>query len=199
MKKILLTTVAILIALNLMAQLKVSLKGGVSSSWIGINESVSNNETLELSKLTGGYHFRLAAQLKIKKFFIQPEVLFNSNTAEFNLTSLEGVLRDRYNRLDIPVIMGLKRGSWRFGVGPVGHVTLNNNSDLIRQGGFREISRNLTYGYQAGIGLDLWKIQLDFRYEGNFSGFDNFIDFENTNLNLSDSPERFIASVGYIF
>ncbi len=200
MKRILLTAVVALFAFQIFAQVKVSLRAGFSNAWVETNNVITGNDTIGLSKLKGGYHIGFATQLKIKKFFIQPEVLFNSNTAEFSLSKdgVRSALKDRYTNMDIPVIMGYKTGSFRVGAGPVGHVNLNRKSELLQQGGLSEAMKKLSYGYQAGIGLDLWKVQLDLKYEGNFDDFDSFINFDN-NQNLSNAPSRVIFTVGYIF
>jgi len=204
MKKILLTAFVALFVFNLSAQVKIGLRGGFASSSTDANKAaLSNEDTLRLSDVRGGVHFGLFTQIQVNKFFIQPEILFNSNTADYTLFSIkdgmEDLIRDRYNFLDVPVIIGYKTGSFRIGAGPVGHVFLNENSELLKKDGFKNAFKKMTYGYQAGIGFDLWKVVIDIKYEGNFTDFDEFIQFDDMNIDLADAPSRWILSVGYAF
>ena len=206
MKKILLTAVAALLAFNLFSQVKIGLRGGFSSKSVDANNVIlSNNDTLGLSNVRGGYHIGAFTQIKAGKFFIQPEVLFNSGSADFTLSSVrnsEGrkeIIKDTYNQMDVPVILGYKSGSFRIGAGPVGHVHLNEKSDLLKKEGFKEAFDQMTYGYQIGVGLDLWKLLIDIKYEGNFTDFDEFIQFNDMDVNLSDAPSRWVLSFGYAF
>lgn len=202
MRKILLTAFIAMLTVNLFAQIKFSGRVGFSNAWVQTDSLfVSGNDTLGITDLRGGYHFGLATQLKIKKFFIQPEILFNTNTAEFALSKdgAKSALTDRYNNMDIPVIMGYKTGSFRVGAGPVGHVFMSSKSQLFKKDGFKDAFEKMTFGYQAGIGLDLWKIQIDVKYEGNLDDFDNFINFENMNVDIANAPQRMIFTLGYIF
>ncbi len=202
MRKILLTALVAMLTVNLFAQLKVSGRIGFSNAWVQADSVfISGNDTLGLTNLNGGYHFGLAAQLKIKKFFIQPEILFNTNTADFEFSKdgAKSALTDRYNNMDIPVLIGYKWGSVRLGAGPVGHVFINNKSELFKKDGFKDSFEKMNFGYIAGFGLDLWKIQVDLKYEGNLDDFDSFINFEDMNVNLANSPQRLIFTLGYFF
>jgi len=202
MRKILLTAIVAMLTMNLFAQIKVSARLGFSNAWVQSDSVFFNqDDTLTLSDLRGGYHFGLAAQLKVKKFFVQSEILFNTNTAEFALSApgAKSALRERFNNVDIPVIFGYKTGSFRIGAGPVGHVFVSNKTDLFQRDGFSDAFENMTFGYQAGIGLDLWKIQIDVKYEGNMNDFDSFINLDDSNVSFANSPQRMVFTVGYIF
>ncbi len=201
MRKILLTAVVAMLTINLFAQVKISARVGFSNAWVQADSAFLGNDTLLLTNLNGGYHFGLAAQLNIKKFFIQPEILFNTNTADFEFTKDGAIsaLKDRYNNMDIPVLIGYKWGSVRLGAGPVGHVFISNKSELFQKDGFKDAFDKMTFGYIAGFGLDLWKIQVDLKYEGNLDDFDSVINFEDMNVNMANSPQRLIFTLGYIF
>lgn len=206
MKKILLTAVVALFAFNAFSQVKIGLRGGFASQKADANQTIlSNNDTLGLMDVRGGYHFGAFTQIKMKKFFIQPEILFNSSSADFTLSSLreddgrKTIIQDQYNTMDIPVMMGYKAGSFRVGAGPVGHVHINEKSELLKKEGFKDAFKQMTYGYQVGVGLDLWKVVFDIKYEGNFTDFDEFINFDDMNIDLADAPSRWVVSFGYAF
>lgn len=206
MKKLILTTVIAFIAFNLFAQVKFGVRAGFAAGLQDVNEvRLGNGDTLGLTDIKGGVHFGVVTQIQINKFFIQPEVLFNSNTAEYTLSSdidesgLRNTIRERYNNVDVPVMMGYKTGSLRLQAGPVGHVFVSNSSTLLKKEGFMEAFKSMTYGYQAGVGLDIWKFMFDVKYEGNFTDFDEHIQFENMDVELSDAPKRWVFTVGYTF
>lgn len=96
-------------------------------------------------------------------------------------------------------MMGLKYGPLRLQGGPVGHLFLNSKSDLFDLEGYDQRFDEMTYGWQAGIGLDIGKVILDFKYEGNFNNFGDHIVFGNNSYQFDDSPGRFIASLGIAF
>lgn len=206
MKKLILTTVIALIAFNLFAQVKFGVRAGFAAGLEEVKEvELGNGDKLGLTDIKGGIHFGVVSQIQINKFFIQPEVLFNSNSAEFTLSSIktsegrDSMLSERYNNIDIPLMMGYKTGSLRLQAGPVGHVFVSNKSELLNKEGFNEAFADISYGYQAGIGLDIWKLMIDVKYEGNFTDFDEHIQFDNMNVELSDAPKRWVFTVGYTF
>jgi hypothetical protein len=56
-----------------------------------------------------------------------------------------------------------------------------------------------TIGYQAGIGLDVGKMALDVRYEGNLSKFGTGIDTGNTTTSFDTRLNQIIVSIGFFF
>ncbi|MFZ1676330.1 MAG: hypothetical protein WAT91_03600 [Saprospiraceae bacterium] len=140
-------------------------------------------------------------QMQIGGFFIQPEILYNSSSIDYRVDSLSisQPIRDSYKNIDFPVIMGLKVGAVRLGAGPVGHIFLNNNGGFGGYSSFKPFFNDLTWGYQAGIGLDLWKLHIDARYEGNFSNLGDYITFFGQKFDFDTKNNRLIASIGFSF
>ena len=139
---------------------------------------------------------------ELGKFFIQPEVIFNSNSVDFrkeDLNNFSEILTEKYQYLDIPFMMGFKFGPLRLQGGPVGHVFLNSKSDLFRINGYSQTFENMTYGWQAGLGLDIWKFVLDFKYEGAFNNFGDHMRIGNQQLEFDDNPGRMVVSLGIAF
>ncbi len=212
MKRILLSLAIILSGLSTMkAQFAVGLKLGMSSTDIeasdlnvfdqnGIRELSMSIENANYGFLVGGF-----MRIPIKKFFIQPEVLFNSNSVDYRVTDfrtqgfVDTILREKYQYLDIPLMMGFKYGPLRLNGGPVGHIFLGSDTELNSIQDYGQMFKTMEYGWQAGIGLDIWKIALDLRYEGNFSKFGDHINIGGQQLSFDDSPARFVATVGYTF
>ena len=190
-----------------MAQFKFGFKGGLSSYNLTPNDLIiSNSEALKdldikVQQADLGIHFGILAQINLGGFFIQPEAVFNSNSVAFNIQDfreanvVEKTLHEKYQYLDIPVLLGPRLGPFRLGIGPVGHVFINSTSELFYLDGYIQKFNELTYVWQGGIVIDLWKFQIDLRYEGNFSKFGDHIVWNNTQFNFDQSPSRMIASL----
>ena len=187
------------------AQAKFGLKAGLSTTDVTVNEiEFGDGSSLDLENVGVGFHAGIFFQAKMGAFFIQPEVLFNSNTATYRVNDFGNGLVDQafsesYNYLDIPVLLGLKLGPVRLGAGPVGHVFLNSNTGLNQWEQYREDFRALELGYQAGIGLDIWKLVIDVRHEGNLGRFGNHINVGGETIAFDETPSRLLVSVGWAF
>ncbi len=210
MKKLILFSAFMLFTLLASAQVKFGVRGGFSSANVdadNINFINSNMDTsaIGIADVKGGYHIGLFLQGQIGKFFIQPEVLFNSNRADFTLRNLadpdgrEEILKEHYQYLDIPVMMGLKLGALRLQGGPVGHLYLDSSSDLFEIEGYRQKFEKMTYGWQTGVGLDIWNVALDVKYEGNFTKFGDHLAIGDQEFKFDDAPSRWIFSLGIAF
>ncbi len=193
------------------AQLKLGFKGGISTFSVSdesisiLNQDGREEFALLLQEADYGYHFGLWTQIKLGNFIIRPELLFNSNSVDFGIFDEDDpdivgqVFSEKYQYLDIPIMVGITAGPLRFNAGPVGHVFLNSVSDLIRFDDYDENFRALTVGWQGGLGLDVWKLTFDLRYEGNLNQFGDHIRFFGRDYSFSDRPSRIIASLGFEF
>jgi hypothetical protein len=191
------------------AQVRLGIKGGLSSSDIPtsslliLDESDAERFRLTVDDAKYGLHIGLFIQAQMGHFFLQPELLFNTLTLDYSLEDLQGgptqIKDEMYRNLDLPFILGLKFGPLRLGGGPVGHLFLDSTSDLFDVAGYDDQFERLTYGWQAGIGLDIWKLHLDARYEGNFNNYGEHIVFYGKEYQFSESPSRMIVSAGISF
>ncbi|MFT5386314.1 MAG: hypothetical protein ACI81W_003727 [Saprospiraceae bacterium] len=210
-KSLLLFAVCFLAFQSLQAQFKMGFRGGLSTTDVVPGELLITNsdavKELGISVMDANYgaHIGMFMQGKIGRFFIQPEVLFNTSTVNYKIREFTGpntveiIKTERFQNLDIPVMMGLKYGPLRLQGGPVAHFHLNSKSDLFDLEGYDEKFDNMNWGYQAGIGLDLWKLIIDVKYEGSFQNFGDHMTFFDQDINFDKSPGRFIASVGIAF
>ena len=211
MKKLLFIALSFCFLITTEAQVKFGIRGGISTSQVEPSDllirNASDAEELKLAINDSNYgaHFGLFTQFKIKKFFIQPEVLFNSNSVDFTVTDfrdgnvVELIKNEKYQNLDIPLMMGFKFGPLRLQGGPVGHVFLNSTSELFDIEGYDQKFDEMTFGYQAGVGLDLWKFVLDVKYEGNFNKEGDHIVFGGQQFNFDQTPGRILVSLGISF
>jgi len=213
MKKLIVIVLAVFLAVPSFSQfLKFGLKAGLSTTSIKMDDvktlasAGSPNYTVE--KLKGanyGVHGGLFMRLSISKLYIQPEVLLSTRTNEYtvkNLTSLvDSVKQQKFNRLDIPVMVGVKFGPLRLNGGPAASLLINSPSQLITDPDYKTMYANMTFGFQAGVGLDLFKkLTIDIRYEGSLKKYQNQIEnATGFKFNLDDRPNAFLFSVGVIF
>ena len=211
MKKLLVIVLAVFIALPAVAQVNFGIKAGLSTTSITMEDlkTVTSGQTsYTVEKLKGanyGFHGGLFVRLNIAKLYIQPELLFANRTNEYTVANLatvtDSIVKQKFNKLDIPVMVGLKFGPLRLNAGPSATLLINSPADLIKDPDFKTMYSRLTFGYQAGIGLDLLKkLTIDLRYEGSLKKYQNQIEnLVGTSVALDDRPNAFLLSVGYIF
>lgn len=211
MKRLFLSLVLCTTISVISAQFKAGFIGGISTFDVDnqeisiFNEDGAQEFALILEEGNYGYHLGIYTHFQLGQFFIRPEVVFNSNSADFRIFDekdpevVQSVFTEKYNQLDIPVLVGLAFGPLRLNAGPVGHVHLNSVSDLFDFQEYDQNFKTMTVGYQGGVGLDIWKISVDLRYEGNLDNFGDHIRFFGNEYAFSERPNRLMASVGYRF
>ena len=208
---LLLISFTLLSTLPLESQVNIGLRAGLATTQLDPHELLIVDRDgldkfkLRIKEINYGFHIGVMARFQINKFYIQPEVLYNSHSVEYEFEDLDNpelegkVLSERFQHLDIPFMFGLKFAFFRINAGPVGHIQLSSVSELTETEGYRQKFEDLTLGWQAGIGFDIWNIHLDLRYEGNFSKYGDHIEFYGKEYNFSDTPNRMIASIGFVF
>ena len=211
MKKLFLIAVSLFLIHSAQAQIKFGIKAGINSNEVDQEQlkisDDNDNESIGLSiaQASYGFHFGAFTQFKIGKIFLQPEVLFNSNSVDYKLDDLldtnisTAVKNESYQFLDIPINLGIKLGPFRVQGGPVAHIFLDSKSELLDVNGYKQSFKGTNWGWQAGLGLDIWNIMLDARYEGNFNKYGDHIEFFDKNYNFDQSAGRFIFSLGIAF
>ncbi|MDG1433635.1 MAG: outer membrane beta-barrel protein [Saprospiraceae bacterium] len=207
MKKFLVFTVALCCSIVSMAQVKFGLRGGVSSIDFNPKELVVLNQNdveqlkISVNEISYGYHFGLFAQFRRNRWIVQPEVLFNSNKISYNVDDniLLSIKNEKFNFVDMPINIGYKLGPLRIQAGPVAHFFVNSASELKTLEGYKENFDNMALGVQYGLGLDIWKAVLDFKWERNYERYGDHVVFNDTEYNFNTSPTRFIVSLGIKF
>lgn len=223
MKKLLLTIgFSLLLFASAQAQLKWGIKGGVSTSNLDIEldqSAINNLENISTGSLSG-FHVGVAAQVKIPiiGIYVQPELLYSQIGGEVAITSttdtFNGLMDVSTHRLDIPVLIGWRVGLGPLGIrpmlGPVGSITLNNGLDDLTSkindiaddnSNLEAEAKAMTWGYQAGVGLDIWKLSADLKYEGSFSGMskDLINSAAGSEVNFDSRATQWILSLGFWF
>ncbi len=186
-------------------QVKFGIKGGVSTYDLGANDALmivtnTSDFLLNVRDAKYGYHVGFVFQGLIGAFVIQPEIVFNSNTVDYTFedvanSTVNNVFSEKYNNVDLPIMMGLKAGPLRLMAGPVGHFFINSVSDLDDLEFYDPMFDTVTFGWEAGIGLDFLNLMLDIRYEGNFYSFGDHFNFAGNSYAFDSNPARLLASL----
>lgn len=215
MKNRIIVTVIALIAITSTASAQFfsyGIKGGLTSSTVKFdNTKFTSAAAKEYIAKQGdsklGFQFGVFARVKVLSVFIQPEVLFSHSQNEVLLedvtTNEVYTETQKFNKVDIPVIIGRKFGPVRLGLGPVASFMLNESdglknklSDLTTETTENNF-KNATFGYQVGVGLDiLKKITLDIKYEGNLSKLGTGIKLGDTKYSFDQRSPQWIFSIG---
>ncbi len=187
-------------------QLDIRLKAGVQSYDIDANELwIFDKEdlhalTLSVEEADYGLHFGIEMRLNLGRYYIAPEFLFSTNRVDYSIKDINDlevigkIFSEKYNYLNIPLNIGRRFGPFSFFVGPVGHLFINSTSDLFDIEGYSQKFKTMTYGWNAGVGLQISRFGVQLRHEGNFSYFGDHIRFFDKNFNFSDRPSRLLAS-----
>jgi len=211
MKKLSILLFVVLISLPSFSQLKYGIKVGASTNsltmdnvkQIATGSTTYSVQVLEEAKY--GFHGGLFLRLKLLALYVQPELLFASKSSAYKVTNVTtGTVKDvvqNLNKLDIPVMVGLKFGPVRVNAGPAGSLLIGSPKELISDPNLKSNYAKMTIGYQAGVGLDiLKKLTIDLRYEGSLKKYQTQIEnLTGTTYNLDDRPNAFLFSVGLMF
>ncbi|PRY88899.1 porin family protein [Mongoliibacter ruber] len=166
MKQAVLVFITILLSHAISAQeFSIGPKVGVSQANISVNgDAFSSGDSFT------GYHLGLFVRMGGSSIFVQPEFLFTNTGGTIVETSNTSVrtINANFNRFDIPLMMGFKLANFfRVQAGPIASVLLDYTIEDGVQNALDVDYSNSTIGYQAGVGLDVGNLILDFKYENS--------------------------------
>ncbi|MBE0674282.1 MAG: PorT family protein [Bacteroidales bacterium] len=208
MKKIIVVIVAMLLAAPAFSQFNWGIKGGLSTTDLAIDQTLDLGDgsiVLEQAKEASyGFHGGLFVRLTVLGIYIQPEILFTSAENKIKITDVGAATAEirtqSFNKLDIPVLVGFKLGPLRINAGPAATIKLSSPKELFDTQNYENLYKSATFGYQAGIGVDLLKkLTLDLRYEGNLNQFGNELTVGGETFALDQRSSAFVFSVGLLF
>lgn len=186
------------------AQFELGIRGGISSLNFDPMPIITGDQSIEVAfnDASYGIHVGLFARIG-DRLYLQPEILFNSNTVDYDVTDISGsdLLKERYQFVDVPVLLGIKLANvLRIQAGPVGHIFVNSTSEITEKiRNYEQTFQNMTYGYQVGVGFDFGRLIVDLKYEGNLDEYNEHFTINGTEYMFDGSPARLIASVGLLF
>lgn len=202
----LLLLVSIMIAVAAHGQFRVGIQGGMNSSKMKTNDefSTSKYRITYPNYASLGYHVGLISQIQLFNFFIQPELLFSVTRNDINIYNLSSsseaeVIEQKRNCIDIPVLFGMKMNVLKFEVGPVVTILISDVSDLEKITSYNMQLNRATIGFQVGAGLDVGRLAVDLKYEGNLSRIGDGISVGDNEVPFVSKMRQFIVSVGLFF
>jgi opacity protein-like surface antigen len=211
MKKLMIIAIAALLTLPAFSQFKFGIKAGVNSTSLTMADLVSvssgaKSYTIEdVSGMNFGFHGGVFGRISILMLYVQPELLFSTSSSDYKVTNVLNStvveVKQKFNKIDVPVMVGVKLGPARLNAGPVGSFNITTPEALIDDPDFKAIYGKMSFGYQAGVGVDLLGIlTVDLRYEGSLKKYQTQIENKaGTAVNLDDRASAFLLSVGIMF
>lgn len=129
---------------------------GISAAQIKVREHV---DLFAGSSFVQGYQAGVVTRLHLPILYLQPELLI---TRSENKCSWQ-VLNLKHIKLELPMMVGISFGGLlRIQAGPIISLPLSTKegNNHVKEG-----YGHLSWGYQAGLGIDIWRMMLDFKYE----------------------------------
>ena len=205
MKKLLVIVLVALIGIPAFSQIKFGLKAGVTSSTVPTYDLSSGANNIEaLKDASFGFHAGAFIRITLLGVYIMPEVVFASTTYDFDVTvgsNPTEALSQKFNKLDIPVLLGFKLGPLRINAGPAAQVMIGSPAALVDDPSFEDLYSKTSFGYQAGVGFDLFKkLTFDARYGGSLGEkFGDAITVGGQSFALDHRTPTFMLSLGLMF
>ena len=185
---------------------KFGIKGGMyfSSLPSNLTEEAGDLTITALNDRYTGFHVGLVSSFVFPGFFIQPELLW-VGTGRDMVIYQNGAHQtadyyiQRFQQVSVPVLMGMKVGPVKLGVGPVLSFMLSQQNDSTLHPDVRHSLNTATFGYQLGAGIQLGGLLLELRHEANLSRFGNGINIGGVPFDFDLRPRQLILSVGLLF
>lgn len=188
------------------------IKAGVNFATLSMDDITGiDNGTEVYDLVTGesvtGYQAGIMTRINIAMLFVQPELYFNAvgGTVEKVVAGGANELLDvQFNRVDIPILVGVKLGPARINAGPVGTAVISSVNDLAAMvsSDLETLAGGFTWGFQAGVGVDLFsKLALDVRYEGSLSQYGDTFNVVGvpSAFEFDARPSQIIVTAGLWF
>ena len=193
------------------AQVRAGLRGGVSLAAAPAAEEGAfrwdaRDFRLAVEDVEAGLHVGVFLQANLgERFALQPELLFHATRTDYRLIELldedtaESVRTERVSAVELPLLLGYRWGPLRLQAGPVGRARVAQTSELRGVAGYVDEpeGEDLRFGYQAGVGLDVWRFLLDVKYDGSFEREGAVVNIGGQRLALSERSSRTYVTLGW--
>ncbi len=205
MKKIFLIVLASMISVGM-----ASANDGKRLLQFGIHGGLTSNQSFEKAtddvahtfEHASSYYAGVALRLNIPilPIFVQPELDYtwshytNEGFGEENSKAV-------FNTLRAPVLVGVGLGGDAFKIrvnaGPVFDFGTVGDQNFAGWDEFGSTFDKSTISWTAGIGLDIAKLNIDFRFNGEFE--DQNVDLDNAFDKINDKATNWQLSIGFMF
>jgi hypothetical protein len=192
MKKLLFLLLFLLAALQNYGQFDLGIKAGYATSKLNtdiddITEDIKHN-----------FQFGAFARLG-KRLYVQPEVYYAQSGGTLQVSGTNEEEHIKFNNLCVPVMLGFRiingeKINFRIMAGPTANFIVSKKFsgdeviETLDEGDFKSIA----WGLDAGLGVDLWFLAVDVRYEWGLNDiYEPPVNDETMKSNI------FIVSLGF--
>ncbi len=168
----------------------LGIEGGLHSSKITTDLSEYNSESISKA------HIGAFARLGYGRLYVQPEAYFSSKGGELN-SDLYNKAKFDFNSIDVPVLLGVKvikggAANVRIMGGPV--FSFITSSDVDGNSNFSaQYFKDNYFGYQYGVGVDIWNFFIDARIEQSTNDVYN----NPSNPDMNSKNKTLLVTVGF--
>jgi hypothetical protein len=214
MKKLIIIVLVVFVSIPAFSQINFGFKVGVSTTSLSmptIKTISSGTTSFTVDALTAakyGFNGGVFVRLTLFGVYLQPELLLSTRTNNYTVQDVTSgqttpavIVKQNFNKVDVPVMLGFKLGPLRLNAGPEGSLLINSPKELISNPDYKNNYNRMTVGYQAGVGFDIFKLlTFDLRYERSLKKYQNQIqNLTGTKFNMDDRQNAFLFSVGLMF
>lgn len=197
MKKIIVAALAVFCCCNAASARGFLIKGGVEFP----HYNVSNLGDLNFKEMTG-WHAGIGYQTgSLLGFSLQPELLFQHSEMDGNLGIQSFLPMDDTERVRINNLQLVANVQWGIDLlifrpyifaAPFVSYDLTDIKQFLNR-------KKWDYGIGAGVGLDIWKLQLSAKYNWAFGGIIDWNSYVDGVKNISANTGAVIISLAFTF
>ncbi len=194
-------------------KVKFGIRAGISTTDIDPSDlfilNAENTQRYKLNVKDAQYGMNIGMFMHFqqgKNFFIRPELHINSTRTDYEIqdllrtsTPIAETVMESYHNISMPINMGFKMGPIRIQGGAIGNYHIGGRSDLKAYEGYAQNFNGVDLGWQLGIGLDIWKINLDWKYEGAFNNYGDHMEFFENRVAFDEGEKQMKLAVGWTF
>ena len=189
------------------AQVQVGAIIGVSTADINGPTDFVTVDDLKIQAAASGYGVHGGAYVHVKAgpVYVRAMPTLGSSRIDYSVEDLDDsrnlfndVVEESFLKLDVPVLVGIKvLKVLRLQAGPSGSIVLNSSNELASVSGLTNTWDGMTWGFQAGVGLNIKKISVDVNWEGGLSKVGDNFTFAGQSFDTDSRQNRWVVSVGY--
>ena len=178
-------------------------KIGLSSSKLKLSDNIADIKEKDAQL---GFHAGLFTRFTLGGFYVQPEALFTSVDGQVQISEgganpTNQVVDLEYNKLDVPVMFGTKfLKIFRVQAGPTASLLLSADAKSDLRGATEDVKssyNDATLGYQIGVGVDISRLVVDLKWEGNLSSFGDDLRVFGQTFETDQRNRLLTLSVGF--
>lgn len=170
---------------------------------VGINRLSVRHVTPSITniKTQPAFHIGAFSKISLLGIFVQPELLLTGYYSKFQQTGRMGNQTPQdvklgVLKLDMPISIGIKFLLAKAFIGPkftflVHMKESEKNNSKFKQA--KDAFNRISAGLHIGVGLEVWKLVLDLKYDHDFATLGKKIGSENVKY----GSQQLIVSVGY--